>query len=132
MTHLLDTCICIFMIRGNASDLRARIEAFQVGDLVVSSITEAELRFGADKSMDPTRNHRQLDQFFLTLPIAAFDSRAASHYGDIRASLERAGTPIGPLDLLIAAHARSLQLTLVTHNCRKFQRVPGLAVEDWV
>jgi tRNA(fMet)-specific endonuclease VapC len=102
-----------------------------VGDLVVSSITEAELRFGADKSADPGKNHRQLDQFFLALPVLPFDRVAASDYGDIRVTLERAGTPIGPLDLLIAAHARALQLTLVTNNLKEFSRVPNLKVEDW-
>ena len=131
MTHLLDTCICIHVIRGKAAGMRARFDMFQVGDLAVSSITEAELRFGADKSAEPARNHRQLDQFLLTLPVLPFDSRAAVHYGSIRATLEREGTPIGPMDLLIAAHARALQMTVVTHNVREFLRVPDLVVDDW-
>jgi len=131
MTHLLDTCICVFLIRTKAETVRERFDSFQIGDLGVSAITSAELRFGADKSADPSKNHRQLDQFFLTLPILAFDEGASRHYGEIRAQLEKAGTPIGSLDLLIAAHGRSLDLTVVTHNQREFQRVPGLKVEDW-
>jgi len=131
MTHLLDTCICIFLIRNKSKKMQSRFDSFQVGDLLVSAITEAELRFGADKSADPARNHRQLDQFFLTLPVLPFDRSSAVEYGDIRMTLERAGTPIGPLDLLIAAHARALQLTLVTNNLKEFSRVPNLKVADW-
>lgn len=131
MTHLLDTCICIFLIRTKASSVKARFDAFQIGDLAVSAITAAELRFGADKSADPPKNHRQLDQFFLTLPILPFDDAAARHYGEIRFQLERSGAPIGSLDTLIAAHGRSLGLTVVTHNQREFQRVPALKWEVW-
>ena len=105
MTHLLDTCICIFLIRTKASSVKARFDAFQIGDLAVSAITAAELRFGADKSAAPPKNHRQLDQFFLTLPILPFDDAAARHCGEIRSQLERSGAPIGSLDTLIAALA---------------------------
>jgi tRNA(fMet)-specific endonuclease VapC len=131
MTRLLDTCICIFLIRTKAVSVKERFESFQIGDLGISSITSAELRFGADKSADPGKNHRQLDQFFLTLPILPFDESASRHYGEIRANLERSGTPIGSLDFLIAAHARSLHLIVVTNNQSEFRRVPGLMVEDW-
>lgn len=132
MTHLLDTCMCIFLIRTKAASVKERFDSFQIGDLAVSAITAAELRFGADKSADSPKNHRQLDQFFLTLPILPFDDDAARHYGQIRAHLERAGTPIGSLALLISAHGRSLGLTVVTHNQKEFQRVPDLKVEDWI
>ena len=131
MTHLLDTCICIFLIRSRSQKVQSRFDSFQVGDLVVSSITEAELRFGADKSADPARNHRQLDQFFLALPVLPFDRASAVEYGKIRVALERAGTPIGPLDLLIAAQARVLQVALVTNKVKWFSWVPNLKVEDW-
>jgi tRNA(fMet)-specific endonuclease VapC len=131
MTHLLDTCICIFLIRKKSATVKRRFDSFQVGDLGVSAITEAELRFGADKSADPLKNHHQLDHFFLTLPVIPFDADAARHYGQIRATLEKAGTPIGPLDLLIAAHSRALGVTIVTHNKDEFNRVPNLTVEDW-
>ncbi len=133
MTHLLDTCICVFLIRGRseAEELRQRIVGHEVGEMGISSITEAELRFGADKSAAPERNHRQLDRFLLALPVLPFGCDAARQYGTIRAALERSGTPIGPLDLLIAAHALAAGLVLVTHNVKEFARVPGLAVEDW-
>ena len=131
MTHLLDTCICIFLIRETSDSIRSRFETFEVGDLVVSAITEAELRYGADKSTVPHKNHRQLNQFFLTLPVIPFDSAAAAHYGNLRATLESGRNLIGPLDLLIAAHGRALGLTLVTNNIGEFSRVPNLAVENW-
>jgi len=131
MTRLLDTCICVFLIRTKAATVKDRFDTFKLGDLGVSSITAAELRFGADKSADPGKNHRQLDQFFLTLPILPFDEPASLHYGEIRAHLERSGTPIGSMDLLIAAHARSMDLIVVTNNQCEFQRVPGLNIEDW-
>ena len=131
MNRMLDTCICISLIRGRAGSIRERLDGFSVGQLVVSAITEAELRFGADKSRDPARNHRQLDLFFLTLPVLPFDRQAAVHYGSIRATLESAGMPIGPLDLLIAAHARAQGMMVVTDNVREFERVPGLDVENW-
>lgn len=131
MTRLLDTCICVFLIRTKAASVKERFDVFKIGDLGVSSITAAELRLGADKSADPGKNHRQLDQFFLTLPILPFDEPASRHYGEIRTHLERAGTPIGSMDLLIAAHARSLNLIVVTNNQSEFQRVPGLNNEDW-
>ena len=131
MTHLLDTCICVALIRRKSPALRERIAEFEVGDLVVSAITEAELRYGADKSADPAKNHHQLDQLFVVLPVEGFDHAAAMEYGNLRAALERAGTPIGPLDLLIAAHGRALGLHMVTGNVSEFSRVPGLVVEEW-
>lgn len=131
MTHLLDTCICVFLIRSRSQKIRDRIETFEIGDLAVSAVTEAELRYGADKSQDPDKNHRQLDHLFLTLPVVPFDSLAAVAYGKLRAELERIGKVIGPLDMLIAAHARSLELVVVTNNVGEFSRVSGLSVEDW-
>lgn len=131
MTHLLDTSICVFLIRNKGASVRGRFQAFEVGDLAISAITEAELRFGADKSANPSKNHRQLDRFLVTLPVVEFGRRAAADYGQIRSELDRAGIPIGPLDQLIAAHARSLGLTLVTHNTGEFSRVRNLKVEDW-
>ncbi|MEM9478099.1 MAG: type II toxin-antitoxin system VapC family toxin [Verrucomicrobiota bacterium] len=111
--------------------IRKRFDSFEVGDLVVSSITEAELRDGAERSADPQKNHRGLDQLFLTLPVVPFDKAAAREYGNIRRTLERNATTIGPLDLLIASHARALALTVVTNNFGEFSRVADLKVEDW-
>ncbi len=131
MTHLLDTSICVFLIRNREPSIRSRFQAFEVGDLGLSALTEAELRFGADKSSNLSRNHGLLDRMLIALPVIDFGSAAAKHYGQIRSELERAGTPIGPLDQLIAAHARSLDLTLVTNKTGEFSRVHGLRIEDW-
>jgi tRNA(fMet)-specific endonuclease VapC len=131
VTHLLDTSICVFLIRNREPSIRSRFDSFEVGDLAVSAITEAELRFGADKSAAPGRNHQLIDRMLLVLPVVEFGSAAAGHYGHVRSQLEKAGTPIGPLDQLIAAHALSLDLTLVTNNTGEFSRVRGLKIEDW-
>ena len=131
MKFLLDTNICVFLIRNQSERVRDHIRRRRVGDIGVSAITESELRFGADKSSDPEKNHAVLERFFLTLPVLAFDSGCAREYGRIRAFLEKKGTPIGSLDTLIAAHALSGEMTVVTNNTREFKRVPGLRVEDW-
>ncbi len=98
----------------------------------MSSITVAELRCGAQKSGRPSQNLEALSQFLIPLEIADFDANAADEYGRIRTALEMRGTPIGPLDTLIAAHAMSLGTTLVTNNAREFERVPNLNLENWV
>ena len=131
MKFLLDTNICVFLIRNQSERVRDHIRRRRVGDIGVSAIAESELRFGADKSSDPEKNHAVLERFFLTLPVLAFDSGCAREYGRIRAFLEKKGTPIGSLDTLIAAHALSGEMTVVTNNTREFKRVPGLRVEDW-
>ncbi len=131
MKFLLDTNICVFLIRNASGRIREHIRSHQVGEVGVSAITESELRFEADKSSDPDTNHAVLDRVFLTLPVLAFDSACAREYGKIRAFLEKRGTPIGSLDTLIAAHAASSGLTVITNNTREFKRVPGLLVEDW-
>ena len=107
-------------------------ELLTFGDVGVSSITVAELQFGVQKSQRPLQNQEALALFLAPLIIADFDHAAAEAYGVIRADLERQGTPIGSLDTLIAAHALSLGVTLVTDNEREFSRVPGLQVENWV
>jgi tRNA(fMet)-specific endonuclease VapC len=131
MTHLLDTCTCIALIRQKLPNVRKRFQAHQIGDLCISSIVESELRFGADKSGDPAKNHQQLDHLLLVLPVLPYDRSCAAAYGKIRSYFEQAGTPIGAMDSLIAAHAFATRLTLVTANTREFQRVPGPQVEDW-
>lgn len=131
MKILIDTNICVFLIRKQRDSIRDHLLRHQVGEIGISAITESELRFGADKSSDPARNHALLDRFLLTLPVLDFDSDCAREYGKIRSFLEKNGSPIGSLDTLIAAHALSAGLTLVTNNTREFQRVPGLSVVDW-
>ena len=131
MKFLLDTNTCIFVIRSKPAHVLARFQQSLQDDIGISSITLAELRYGADKSARPAQNHAALDAFLVPLSILDFDSRAAEHYGIVRVDLERRGTPIGPLDTMSGAHALSLRLTLVTNNVAEFSRVTGLKVADW-
>jgi tRNA(fMet)-specific endonuclease VapC len=132
MQYLLDTSICVELIRREPDHLFAKLRSLLPGGAGVSSITLAELRYGAAKSRDPAANRLMLVQFLAPLRVSSFGRRAASVYGQVRADLERIGQPIGPLDTLIAAHALSLNLTLVTNNEREFRRVRGLRVENWL
>ena len=132
MIYLLDTNICIYLIRNHPPHVIDRIKSCGVGDVAVSAITLAELEYGAAKSSRPDQNREALLVFASPLEILPFDDNAALHYGDIRTYLERSGQSIGAMDMLIAAHARSIPLTLVTNNTREFSRVPNLLVENWV
>ncbi len=132
MIFLLDTNTYIYLIKRRPTEVLQKFEEYAVGDIGMSSVTAAELRFGAKKSRRPGQNRAALEQFLLPLVVAGFDHTVAVVYGRIRAVLEKRGTPIGPLDTLIAAHALSLDLTLVTNNVREFERVPDLVVENWV
>ena len=109
-----------------------RFNNYQIGDIGVSAITVAELEFGVQKSQFRTRNQQALTQFLLPLQIVDFDRSAAVVYGDLRATLEKKGTPIGSLDTLIAAHALSLQVTLITNNQKEFSRIPNLQLDNWL
>jgi len=128
---LLDTNICIYLIKRHPPEALRRFNEYAVGDIGISSITAAELHFGVQKSQRLEENLRALEQFLLPLTVAHFDENAAATYGHVRARLEKQGTPIGPLDTLIAAHALSLDLTLVTNNIREFERVPDLKLKNW-
>jgi len=132
MKYLLDTNICIYIIKQKPPQVLDRFQEHTVGDIGVSSITVAELAFGVQKSQHPEQNQRALEQFLIPLLIADFDSQAAAVYGHVRAALESVRTPIGSLDPLIAAHALRLGITLVTNNISEFERVPGLDVINWV
>jgi len=132
MRYLLDTNICIQIIRQKPMGLLSRLTALPVGDVGLSAITVAELHVGVHKSRDPGRNAEALALFLLPLEIAAFDYAAAEAYGRIRVALESAGTQIGPLGTLIAGHAVSLEAILVTDNVAEFSRVPGLRIENWL
>lgn len=134
MTHMLDTNICIYVMKRKPEAVLQRFKAAieAEGGLCISSITLAELEYGMQHSSAPARNERMLLQFLAPMTILPFDARAASAYGVIRAHLQSQGTPIGPLDTLIAGHAKVEGLTLVTNNVREFARVPGLKVENWV
>jgi tRNA(fMet)-specific endonuclease VapC len=131
VTYLLDTNICVFAIRQKSQRLLDRLRQTRPGDMAISTVTLAELRFGAEKSQDPPKNHAALIAFVAPLEIVPFDAAAADEYGRIRAHLEARGEPIGPLDTMIAAHALALGVPLVTNNVAEFTRVPGLTVEDW-
>jgi len=131
MLCMLDTNICIYLIKRKPVTVVERLRSYEAGDVAVSSISVAELQYGVCKSNRPDQNQMALAEFLLPLEVVAFSEGAADHYGDIRNHLEKGGNIIGSMDLLIAAHARSLSLTLITNNLREFQRVPGLRVENW-
>ena len=128
---MLDTNICIFVIRQKPPIVVQRFIQFAMDELCISTVTLAELRYGADKSGNATKNHTALDSFLAPMAIVDFDAECAEHYGRVRSDLERLGQPIGPLDTMIAAHALRLRLPLVTNNTKEFARVSGLALEDW-
>jgi len=132
MKYLLDTNICIYLIKKKPPQVLQQFRSHSVGDIGVSSITVAELQYGVQKSQYTEQNQRALEQFLIPLVVASFDEQAAVMYGKIRAALETQGTPIGALDMLIAAHALSLGATLVTNNVREFSRVPELQLVNWV
>ncbi len=132
MKYLLDTNICIALIRQKPAALIQRLTSLQPGDAGISSITLAELFHGVEKSARPEQNMSALEQFLLPLDLADFDQDSALAYGKIRADLEHTGQLIGSMDILIAAHAVSLDAIMVTNNVKEFQRVKGLFVEDWI
>jgi tRNA(fMet)-specific endonuclease VapC len=132
MRFMLDTDSCIALIKRKPSSILRRLTSLSPGEAGISAVTLAELRYGVAKSAQNETNRLALDEFLLPLEVADFDGPAAESYGIVRAALEKAGTPIGPLDTQIGAHALSLGAILVTHNSREFRRIPGLAVEDWL
>ena len=127
---LLDTNICIYIINAKPPAVLARFQKYQLGDIGVCSVVAAELAFGVAKSGSP-RNRQALEMFLAPLTILPFDTPVVWAYGDLRADLERRGTPIGSLDTMIAAHALSQQVLLVTNNTREFAKVPGLLLDNW-
>jgi tRNA(fMet)-specific endonuclease VapC len=129
--YMLDTNICIYVIKNHPPELRARFNSL-ADQLCISSVTLAELHFGAEKSARRLENLQAILQFSARLEVLAFPEKAAAHYGQIRAEVQRLGTPVGPLDMLIGAHARAEGLTIVTNNTREFRRLPGVRVENWV
>jgi tRNA(fMet)-specific endonuclease VapC len=132
MKYLLDTNICIYLIKKKPISILAKFNKHAVGDIGISTISVAELSYGVQKSRLQDQNQQALLQFLAPLVIAEFDAEAAFAYGQLRADLEAQGTPIGSLDTLIAGHAVSLGVTVVTNSEREFSRVPKLKVENWV
>jgi tRNA(fMet)-specific endonuclease VapC len=131
LKYLLDTNIVIYVIKQRPVEVLEIFNRHQ-GRMAISSVTLAELVHGAEKSSDVSRNIAVVEDFVSRLAVLAYDDKAAWQYGNIRATLEKVGQPIGVNDLHIAAHARSNGLTLVTNNLREFERVPGLLLENWV
>jgi tRNA(fMet)-specific endonuclease VapC len=128
---LLDTNICIYVVKGRPAAVLERFNAHEPGELAVSVITAMELRVGARKAGLDSRPARRVAALLQRLQVLPLGAEAIDHYASLRLALEGQGALIGPMDLLIAAHALALGATLVTHNTREFQRVPGLAFEDW-
>jgi tRNA(fMet)-specific endonuclease VapC len=131
MRFVLDTNACVDYLTGRYPRVVARIQGSSPEDLCLTSVVVAELRYGADHSARRRTNHARIDALLDEIECLDFDLRAAAIYGRVRAGLERVGTPIGPNDMLIAAHALSRGLSVVTDNVREFARVKGLKVEDW-
>lgn len=131
MKYMLDTNICIYVIKKKPEAAIRKFLAHDPDDLCISAITCAELIHGVEKSQAKEKNRLALSLFLSPVTVLDFGIRAAREYGRVRAELERKGTPVGPMDMLIAGHARSEGLTVVTNNTREFSRVEGLAVENW-
>ena len=130
MRYMLDTNMCIYAQKQNAAVL-TKIKENRENGLFISSITLAELEYGVRASASPDKNFISLLKFLTIVEVLPFDSSASAEYGIIRADLRKKGTPIGSMDMLIAAHARSEGMTVVTHNTREFERVENLSLEDW-
>lgn len=132
ISYILDTNICIYIIKQKPEKVINRFRQLPISSLAISSITLSELEYGVMKSLQPDQNQLALSQFVAPLEILPYGDEAAQYYGKLRAYLEKQGTPIGSLDMLIAAHALSLKCTLVTNNEKEFTRVPDLHIENWI
>ena len=129
---MLDTNICIYIIKQKPLSVKQKFESFDIGELCISSITVAELMYGVYKSQQLERNLQALERFLMPFEVLEFNFSAAAAYGKIRAALEKKGQVIGGLDMQIAGHAISLDMTVVTNNIKEFERVDGLMLENWV
>lgn len=132
MRFLLDTNMCIYIIKRKPPKVFEQFQALDIFDVGISSITVAELEYGVYKSQRQQQNQAALNQFLIPLEIISFDASATQTYGRIRAELERQGIVIGSMDMLIASQAISLGLILVTNNVRELSQIPGLVLENWV
>lgn len=132
MNYLLDTNICIYLIKRKPPEVLQRFLQLSPGSVFISSVTTSELYYGAQKSQRVQTNLEALNHFLLSFRIVDYDESASFLYGELRADLEKRGQPIVPLDMMIAAHALSLDVPLVTNNTKEFERVKGLKLENWV
>jgi tRNA(fMet)-specific endonuclease VapC len=130
LKYLLDTNIVIYTMKNRPQDVKRRFQQHH-GQMGISAVTLGELVFGAEHSQQVERNLADVEAMAARLEVLPFDSKAAFHFGQIRAALYRAGQPIGPYDMMIAGQARANGLILVTNNVKEFERVPGLLLEDW-
>lgn len=130
--YILDTDTCSFVIKNKPPEARQRMNSMPLDQQAISIVTYAELLYGVKRSSSMKINRKVVDRFVEHLTILDWNRNAAEHYADLRANLEAAGTPIGAMDMLIAAHARSLSAVVITNNVRHFCRVPGLVVENWI
>jgi tRNA(fMet)-specific endonuclease VapC len=131
MRYLLDTNICIYIAKQKPPGVLARLQRLKAGDVGMSIITHLELVYGACKCQGRQENLSRIRELERLIPVLPMDTGVGRHFGEVRAALERKGTPIGAYDLLIAAHALSLGLILVTDNAREFRRIPQLNLENW-
>ena len=130
LKYMLDTNIVIYTIKNRPERVREVFKRHS-GQMAISAVTFGELIYGAERSSQPERNLNDIEGMIARLEVLPFDELAAAHFGQLRAELARAGTPIGPYDQMIAGHARALGLVLVTNNVDEFKRVPGLRIENW-
>ncbi len=131
MRYMLDTNICIYSIKHKPEQVFLRLQEHNPADICISSVTYAELVHGVEKSQAVEKNRLALTLLLSNIEILNFDALAAESYGKIRADLEKQGTPIGPLDMMIAGHAKSLGYTVVTNNTKEFKRIKDLKLENW-
>jgi tRNA(fMet)-specific endonuclease VapC len=131
MRYMLDTNICIYIIKAKPMKVLKKLRTFDISDIVISAITHSELEYGVTKSGQQKKNSEALKKFLSPFEIVPYDSKAAEIYGKIRTTLEKKGAPVGAMDTLIGAHAQSIPVTLVTNNLKEFRRIPGLRVENW-
>ena len=131
MRYMLDTNICIYAIKHKPEQVFLKLQEHDPSEICISSVTYAELVHGVEKSQSIEKNRVALALLLANIEVMDFDSSAAESYGKIRADLEKAGKPIGPLDMMIAGHAKSLGYTIVTNNTKEFMRVNGLKLENW-
>ncbi len=129
---MLDTNICIYIIKNRPQKVKEKLKSFDIGDVGISSIVVSELMYGVYKSQHIEKNLQALNEFLLPFDIFEYDFKASIEYGKIRADLEKKGKVIGNMDMQIASHAKSLDVILVTNNTKKFERVNGLRLENWV
>jgi tRNA(fMet)-specific endonuclease VapC len=132
MRYMLDTNICSYILKSHPLSVKAHFEQVGTRDLCISTVVLAELYYGAARHPKGPAIRKEIDEFVSRLVVIPWDEIAADHYGEIRATMEKDGTPIGAMDMMIAAHARSQGATLVSNNIRHFDKVPGLHIANWV